>query len=805
MKNIIISLQVFLLLFIVGCGSGNNNQYNNTNTPLLTMETLYQGKTDKASINENNQMLFLQSIYNLYFFALVTDEITPDIEKDKNVLSDINPKTGREQIKIVYSNYVFNAYQNTLLKFNGSVFIELKENHSSHIKYDIIFDNFYVSNANFEMLINANLTIYQDYNNEEITFHYLSIIDKKLDENIFYKDLTYSNNTSINYNGDIYIENEGYVTFTQKDYDINLDGYIKNIISFNLWSSPHKLTLKTEQDEEVHHYYILDNKVSSFEPPTINYCQIEAPKDAKISCDIENNTSTYIKWYVNNTLVEDIDTNILPYHLFQKGDSLEAIIVATNNDIASNKVISSITIDNRAPVVNVDYNKINTLKVKSTEFSLDAISVFDPDGDTLTYTWRVENEDIKIINQTENSKIVQIKLLQNQIYSPYRIFLNVSDGDSKTEIYIDFDIKGGFFSKESIKIPINSLPYTTKLDDYLKVIDINNDNLNDIIFSSSIENGMRINLYKQTSENNFSFDSFNGYEKYTAIEIDDLNNDDLPDIILSEKEQIKILYQNNENHFEDSIDINISTDDDYFDKVIIGDFNDDNLPDIATLNWMGTAIYIMFQTDEGNYTIPKKTVVSKEVVNEQYYGNQIKIGDFNGDHKDDIIISNKKLNKFYILIQDEFEEFLISEYSIDNYSNSNDPLEQTILLDINIGDINNDNNDDIVINTLYPNNILLIFYGSDESATLSLAQKISTTYKNIYASIIDIEGDGKNEILTSTSLIQLNEKNFEEILLDEEFPGYLMTTADYDLNEKEDVIIIDAYERELIIYLSNSK
>ncbi len=152
----------------------------------------------------------------------------------------------------------------------------------------------------------------------------------------------------------------------------------------------------------------------------------------------------------------------------------------------------------------------------------------------------------------------------------------------------------------------------------------------------------------------------------------DVNNDGLKDIILSyqasgagseELVKVRIYYQTSLlsfgsakdidilNNFDAGFDMATPTPDTDRILMIIGDFNNDNLNDIAfilTHLYKYNYLYVAYQKEDNTfenptiYNIPSTSVPS-------FFG--IASGDFNGDNKKDIVITDYTNSKVYIFYQ----------------------------------------------------------------------------------------------------------------------------------------------------------
>lgn len=164
----------------------------------------------------------------------------------------------------------------------------------------------------------------------------------------------------------------------------------------------------------------------------------------------------------------------------------------------------------------------------------------------------------------------------------------------------------------------------------IEIADVNNDKLNDIVFSF----GTKIGIYYQLPEGGFSaLKILTGIVSANGIKVGDLNNDGLNDILGFADSSFKIFYQNTSGGFDLT---SIPAPETNYAQVEIGDLNGDNLNDIA--NAYGSKIEILYQKKGQGITTADSLIISP--LNKDSYWSSFEgyaIGDVNHDGRKDII------------------------------------------------------------------------------------------------------------------------------------------------------------------------
>lgn len=284
-------------------------------------------------------------------------------------------------------------------------------------------------------------------------------------------------------------------------------------------------------------------------------------------------------------------------------------------------------------------------------------------------------------------------------YGSYDIYIWVRDTygnisfrkDAETEYKINM-----FLNHEIL------LTNTYDIEEFI-IDDINNDNLDDIIF---IDSSTHLSVAYQQNDNTFNTITQFEYIKPTddtktpnGIAIGDINNDGLNDVIISSSgssygdldNYIGIFYQNSNGTLDTMTSFFCNTDT----SIKIGDVNNDGLNDIVGKSVSEGTIDIYIQNIDG-------TIGSGEYFNAPLnYSGEILIGDISGDNLNDIIVTDKQYYdpSIHILIQNS-DGSMGSVYStalVDTefYSNSKN------ITDLTIGNFDDDSALEICITAGY--------------------------------------------------------------------------------------------------------
>lgn len=214
--------------------------------------------------------------------------------------------------------------------------------------------------------------------------------------------------------------------------------------------------------------------------------------------------------------------------------------------------------------------------------------------------------------------------------------------------------------------------------------DVNNDGLNDVVVGSGVMGNAtdyKIHVFLQDASGNllapisYAYPQTNPGIKCMAIR--DLNNDQLNDVVIAYGEYVGIFFQSNTGTLNIGVTYHASFKGD-IDGLSTGDLDSNGLMDIAVSHTGGNEISVLYQSVAGNFiNIPYPTDCG--------VNNQIEITDINNDQKDDLILMVGKGSEYHLILQNKF-----GNLDGEVVYNSNTGLEA-----MGIGDMNNDNRNDI--------------------------------------------------------------------------------------------------------------
>lgn len=185
---------------------------------------------------------------------------------------------------------------------------------------------------------------------------------------------------------------------------------------------------------------------------------------------------------------------------------------------------------------------------------------------------------------------------------------------------------------------INFLPYTaTSVGSWPETVciaDINNDGLNDVIMGTAFyfdpANDHKIFVFIQNAQGNlnapFKFAYTNDYSDINSMQVKDVNNDNLNDLVFGYGDSVGIFFQNNSGVLDRRQSFYSGNN---VDGIKCGDLNNDGLTDIVASHWNGSDIRVFYQTNTGFIS---------SVYSKPFGGyDEIDVGDVNGDGLNDVV------------------------------------------------------------------------------------------------------------------------------------------------------------------------
>ncbi|HEX8816885.1 MAG TPA: FG-GAP-like repeat-containing protein [Terriglobales bacterium] len=164
-------------------------------------------------------------------------------------------------------------------------------------------------------------------------------------------------------------------------------------------------------------------------------------------------------------------------------------------------------------------------------------------------------------------------------------------------------------------------------------------------------------------------------------------------------------------------------------SLAVGDFNGDGRPDLAISNRYDSTVTILLGDGKGNFPVSSTLAVANDPAT-------VVVGDFNGDGKLDLAVASHFGNTLSILLGDGTGNFtLASSISVsDAYS-------------VAVGDFNGDGNLDLAVTEAQGafSNTLEILLG-DGTGNFTPASVVAVGYNPVAMAVGDFNGDGKLDI-----------------------------------------------------------
>ena len=240
-------------------------------------------------------------------------------------------------------------------------------------------------------------------------------------------------------------------------------------------------------------------------------------------------------------------------------------------------------------------------------------------------------------------------------------------------------------------------------------------------------------------------------KKPDEIKARDMNMDGFPDILVSNAGSDTLSYFEaiGDGTFKTAFTMNTGREPLAFE---VGDFNGDKILDIAVSNYGDGNISIILGQKDGVFKQKANIKVGRLPI-------AVSVGDFNNDEKLDLAIT-LRFDKLVVFLGMGDGSFKMGEV----YKASGTPAYMTV------GDFDNDKNLDIAVafNAVQVN-FLRVFYGNGDG-TFKNPIKILGGKQSSFITQHDINNDGKNDLLTSSSM-----HDVIKIFLNNEKSGFIPT------------------------------
>jgi hypothetical protein len=316
------------------------------------------------------------------------------------------------------------------------------------------------------------------------------------------------------------------------------------------------------------------------------------------------------------------------------------------------------------------------------------------------------------------------------------IFLTDSKKLNSNTLTKDFSIEGGFGDI----IPYKDLGDTVFLGD-TAIGDLNGDGLNDVAVIGCSNDTALVVIYYQSASGGFDAPVTMDFDFLTrGVVIADVNNDNKADLVIASGTDFIVMLQDPVSG--DLLSpVNYISDTDDVGNIEIADLNNDGLNDVAIFG--SSAIGLFFQKSDGSLG-PEVRV---ERTNNWALYCKGQIADMNNDGKNDIVVQDDDSTlAVYRQISNGVFTSTPDLYSIQTghmgYYNPSFAL----------GDLNGDGLTDMVTLDAGYNGYINIFHQNSQGL-LDNAISVKTNYQLTSVKIVDITGDGLNDIVCGGMIV----------------------------------------------------
>ncbi len=265
------------------------------------------------------------------------------------------------------------------------------------------------------------------------------------------------------------------------------------------------------------------------------------------------------------------------------------------------------------------------------------------------------------------------------------------NNDGRTDLVYSFDDSIGIFFQDSLGSLTRSIGYRVVQSGRAVALDagdLNNDGLDDIAISyTNLQaNGNFISVYYNNGNGytivNYPV-SFNAFFSQDKIEIIDANNDGLNDVVMNSSQEVVLFTQNVNGTLDSAFYFSSLFGNRAGNDVSIGDIDGDGKNEIALTRSINDSLILLFQ-DSATRQFTRKLFFS---IPESF--TSLAINDIDCDEIDDILIAYMVLDK--LIIYQNVTTNISSDSLPTIYIQHNGPYS------LAIGDINNDGKKDIVL------------------------------------------------------------------------------------------------------------
>jgi hypothetical protein len=162
-------------------------------------------------------------------------------------------------------------------------------------------------------------------------------------------------------------------------------------------------------------------------------------------------------------------------------------------------------------------------------------------------------------------------------------------------------------------------------------------------------------------------------------------------------------------------------------RVAVGDFNGDGKLDLAVSNYQGNTVSILLGDGTGKFTAASSPATGLEP-------NGVAVGDFNGDGKLDLAVANTLSNTVSILLGD----------GTGNFTAASSPATGLEPIGVAVGDFNGDGKLDFAVANIYSNTVSILL--GDGTGNFTAASSPTAGIEPVSVAVGDFNGDGNLDL-----------------------------------------------------------
>lgn len=805
---------IILSLTVSACGGGSSS---NGEALLNTGgETNYTGATTRATITEDNANLFayaifgsetpvplanrslgLDTVQESHLSAPITNPIklisshavTTDVyinESRYNFQRRSNAQPINNSIECAYSgnklytgnlnedgtgtlNIQFTQCSDGKETLNGQLEAEISKTSTTiDVPHISIKSNQYDVELSGNILIETSYSPYKETTVSNITL--LNKLNSHLfkTENLTFETSATNNQLFDTISGRVYSKNHGFVDIktttpfafyfgsplSYSGGNLVIEGKNESKATI-IAASPQRVRIEITQPHShakvmIYYWNAIDGEQAPNTPPLVDnlsFHQSVAYTDTNLTIDLSSLNdidgdpiNTEILWYKNGEVLLGETAPNLPATHFEKHDTITCNVIANDGKNSSEKEIT-LTVLNTPPVLNIGENQNIVFGNHPT---LNASGSYDLDNDPLSYTWEVKDKPFFAITHFSDNADAN-PLFSADEQGEYVISLTVDDGEASTQSQLTVTIDPAPLFQPYQSIPIDQ----GGTSEAVAVGDINSDGLNDVVLtgSSAFDSKYNTSVFVFEQNSNGSLSSPKRYEtdmppthyQIKSVDIADMNNDARNDVIISHNKGIGVFLQNSNGNLDALVSYEGSKSNwPTTLRVRAADMNNDSLADIVGIYWGSNSKNVdVYLQNEQGTLNPPDVYLS----NHNGY-DDLDLGDINNDGLNDIVIADgqNSSNNLSILIQQPDHSFGPAV----NYKTG----ENTSSNGVGIGDFNSDGKQDVALSIGgNSSSAKIAIFKQNNSGSLE-SPELLRSYdipQNIIVS--DIDGNGREDIV----------------------------------------------------------